>query len=93
MNIYFEIGRSFAKGVVSVVGEMVVVFVVFLFAMRLIMGLTGIGVDSTDKSKWQRSGVELITDAKTGLQYLKTAGGGITPRLDANGNHMTEHGE
>lgn len=48
-----------------------------------------IGWDDTDDvDKRIRSGVKPITDHKTGLQYLKTPFGGITPRLDADGKHM-----
>ena len=43
-------------------------------------------MDSTDGS--ERSGLALHTDAKTGCQYLSTAQGGITPRLDSNGKHV-----
>jgi hypothetical protein len=35
-----------------------------------------------------RSGLGLLTDHKTGLQYLSTARGGVTPRLDPDGKHM-----
>lgn len=35
-----------------------------------------------------RSGVAVVTDHKTGLQYLRSPGGGITPRLTSDGEHM-----
>lgn len=41
--------------------------------------------DSTDGAK--RSGLKLHTDAQTGCQYLSTAGGGVTPRISAGGQH------
>ena len=45
--------------------------------------------DSTDKSRWTRSGMSLYTDYGTGLQYLKAGMfGGITPRIDKDGTHM-----
>jgi hypothetical protein len=37
-----------------------------------------------------RSGVKVITDYKTGMQYLKAPGGGITPRMDTDGNQVRE---
>lgn len=43
--------------------------------------------DSTD-APGGRSGMELHTDHKTGLQYLSVSGGGLTPRLDASGKQM-----
>lgn len=43
--------------------------------------------DSTDEPG-KRSGVIVVTDAKTGMQYLRTPGGGITPRIDAECHQM-----
>lgn len=45
--------------------------------------------DDTDEPKGERSGMRILVDHKTGLQYLTTAFGGLTPRLDRDGNHMT----
>lgn len=47
------------------------------------LGFTG--RDETD-NKSERSGLILYTDHGTGVQYVGTILGGITPRLDANGN-------
>jgi hypothetical protein len=41
-------------------------------------------INGTDKDFWHRSGVEIVTDYRTGVQYLKTASG-ITPRIDRDG--------
>jgi hypothetical protein len=50
--------------------------------------------DDTDPIAGRRSGLVIYTDHKTGLQYL-SAGfrGGITPRLDNDGNHMKAQDE
>lgn len=37
-----------------------------------------------------RSGVSVVTDHKTGMQYLKAPGGGITPRMDESGKQVQE---
>ena len=50
--------------------------------------LLPIGHDSTDGAWPHRSGVEVVTDAATGCQYLKTASGGITPRVDGRGKQL-----
>ena len=66
---------------------MVDLLVVILF----IYCLANIGRDSADKSFWNRSGMRLYTDAKTGLQYVGGGMfGGIVPRLNRAGNHMKE---
>lgn len=46
----------------------------------------GYGRDATDGK--ERSGLGLRTDAGTGCQYLVSPWGGITPRLDKDGNHI-----
>lgn len=43
--------------------------------------------DSTD-AKGKHSGMRVLVDNKTKKQYLTTFAGGMTPRLDAQGNHM-----
>jgi len=49
--------------------------------------------DSTDASKWGRSGMVLRIDNLTGCHYLETAGAlgiftSVTPRLDKNGDQI-----
>lgn len=46
--------------------------------------------DDTDEPGWfgKRSGVTPVTDNLTGCQYIRTANGGITPRLDASGRQI-----
>lgn len=45
-------------------------------------------LDATDARDGTRSGVKLRTDHGTGCQYLETADGGITPRLDPTGRQV-----
>lgn len=46
----------------------------------------GSALDDTDnKLTGDRSNLRILIDHGTGCQYLTTAGGGVTPRLDANG--------
>lgn len=45
-------------------------------------------VDSTDESRWGRSGLRLHVDALTGCHYLSTMFGGPTPRLDSEGKQI-----
>ncbi len=42
-------------------------------------------VDDTDAGPDQRSGLRLHTDHATGVQYLSSARGGVTPRLKPDG--------
>lgn len=43
--------------------------------------------DDTDFNG-QRSGLQILTDCRTGLQYLSTREGGLTPRLDATATQI-----
>lgn len=61
--------------------------VVVVFTITL-AGLLGYGMDNSDASAWNRSGLKLHTDYLTGCQYLQAPNGGLTPRLDATGGHI-----
>lgn len=60
---------------------------VWVFA-ALAFSLLPLGRDSTDGPWPHRSGVDVVTDAATGCQYLRTSGGGITPRVDGHGKQL-----
>lgn len=72
--------------------EIIVAFIFGYAFYKLVAFLFG-GMgkkNTTDISRWKRSGMIVLTDHKTGLQYLKAVGGGITPRLCVDGSYMTE---
>lgn len=52
----------------------------------LAIGYAATKDDSTDGA--ERSNMRLHTDAMTGCQYLSAMGGGITPRMGANGKQI-----
>jgi preprotein translocase subunit SecG len=63
-----------------------------LFAIGAIISFfvtryTDIGRDDSDTNT-DRSNMRVLTDHKTGLQYLAVCSGGITPRLDENGKQI-----
>ena len=60
----------------------------FAWIFLAIMGFS-FHIDDTDKSFWDRSGMRLFTDYGTGLQYLGGPWGGVTPRLDKKGKHVS----
>jgi len=62
----------------------ITIFIGILFLLNYIQP-----TDDTDKDRWNRSGMSLFTDNKTGLQYIKGGlFGTMIPRLDENGDHM-----
>ena len=63
--------------------DVVFFFAMANFVMSLVLLFIPTPLDSTDKDAMHRSGVALITDYGTGVQYLKTPEGYITPHLGA----------
>lgn len=55
-------------------------FFYILLAWMLLRILLGVGVDDSDASKWERSGMKILTDHKTGIQYLSDGKGGMVRR-------------
>ena len=54
-----------------------------------VISQTPVSRDDTDPSDWgARSGISPATDAKTGCEYLRASGGGITPRRGVDGKHL-----
>lgn len=64
-----------------------------IMAATLLRNVTWIGVDDSDLDTWNRSGVKVITDYKQGVQYLLSPEGGLTVRLDVNGEPMVNKNE
>lgn len=62
--------------------------IVFALVFSVIHSCGGFGTDDTDGTK--RSGIALRTDYGTGCQYLEGSLGGLTPRLDTNGQQICE---
>lgn len=62
-------------------------FYKFYFWVSFVLILVNflMGTDNTDKDVLRKSDLKLHTDYGTGNQYLTTWTGGITPRLDENG--------
>ena len=77
MKIYdnenFSAGFHFTTGAVISISIMLIIARIF--------GALITPPDDCDKSLWDRCGMEVKVDNKTGIEYLVTAGGGITPRV------------
>lgn len=76
-------GFNFAIGLLNYVWMALIA----LIAAVGIMNFFNLAMDDSDFDGFNRSGVEVVTDYKTGWQYLKSSGG-IIPRLDADGKHL-----
>ncbi|MBO9492188.1 hypothetical protein J7384_17640 [Endozoicomonas sp. G2_1] len=58
-----------------------------LLAFQFGYNFFGFGMNSTDGPN-QRSNMVVRVDHQTGCQYLESARGGLTPRVDIKGNHL-----
>ena len=68
----------------SIITEILLCTVLFLI---LINWVSKYKSDSTDGK--QKSGLLLFKDHGTGIEYVGTLMGGLTPRLDSNGKILT----
>ncbi len=84
----FEIRKraivDFAKWMTEGVMLFIGMLVLLAYGLRLVLNLAGIGVDDSDLNGLHRSGLQLHTDYKTGVQYLSN-GRMLIPRVDRNG--------
>lgn len=76
-----QIGGHLAKGAIYQAAKMALIGMLFIFACNLVRDLCGWNLDDTDRDAWHRSNMTVLTDAKTGVQYLSDGKGGLTPRL------------
>lgn len=86
MKVFYKIGFNFTMGVSLAVAYILLCGLLVV----ILLNICGcIKTDDSDIDKWNRSGLRIYTDNKTGVQYLR-AGNALTPRLDADGKLIVE---
>jgi hypothetical protein len=81
-----EFGVAIGRGIIRELGNYVLIFLVLSICLSAARNYFGWGVDDSDKSGSERSGLAVKTDHKTGVQYLSDGKGGLFVRMDAKGN-------
>lgn len=71
-------GRAYTWGVAQVAGTLVIAGFLIASAWDMLFAH-----DDCDKDFWHHCGADVITDAKTGVQYLTTPSGGIIERKES----------
>lgn len=71
-KLFRKQGFNFAMGVFDAIFLLLLPYIVWAIILR--------PMDDCDKSRWNRCGMEVHIDSKTGKEYLVTAGGGIIER-------------
>jgi hypothetical protein len=70
------LGLHFGLGAMAAVGLCIMI----ALAIQLLLNAFDVGTDSTDVDGWNRSGMRIHRDAKTGVEYLSTSNGGMVRR-------------
>lgn len=76
---YRKAGREFTKGVVDTLINIFIILVIVSFPIKY-FNEWAFPTDSTDVDKFHRSGFVVMTDNKTGIEYLVTKDGAIIRR-------------
>lgn len=84
-QVGFHVGFHVGIGLLSAVA----LVLVLSYGLSLLGNAFGLSVDDSDRDGWNRSGARIVTDYKTGVQYFRVSGGGITPRLNPDGSLVT----
>jgi len=84
MDQYRRVGYDFTMGMLHAIGVIVII------GMALQLGLNAFqfNVDDSDYNGFNRSGLTVHTDHKTGLQYLSDGNGALIQRTWEDGSQM-----
>lgn len=72
-------GYEFAAGACMYLAKLAMWVALVGWFVRVVFTFT-VKTNDSDYSRWQRSGLEVHRDAKTGVEYLSTPGGGLIKR-------------
>lgn len=89
MKTIEEQGYHLAKGGIKYLLEVSLLLLALGIGATLLANLFSIGLNSSDYSGWNRSGLRIYTDHKTGVQYIGNSKG-LCVRIDADGKPFIE---
>jgi len=75
-----KLGAAFTCGVLNELCGWAACLLVLVFLFNVGRWCFGWGMDDSNKSGWERSGFTIMTDNKTGIQYLSDGKGGLVRR-------------
>lgn len=73
-------GYEFARGACKYIAQCLLQVIIFVGLFVMLANWLNWLTDDSDKNGWNRSGLSVRTDYKTGKQYLVTPKGGIIQR-------------
>lgn len=80
-----KFGEAFTRGATRQLGKIVTAAFVLVIVFMMIANYFSWGTDDSDTDGWNRSGMRIHTDHKTGVQYLSDGSGGMCVRVDRDG--------
>jgi hypothetical protein len=80
-----RLGYALAKGAVGYLVKFAFAVWIVVLLIVAINNAAGVGTDDCDLDAWHRCGVKVITDHKTGVQYLMAPDGGLVQRASGSG--------
>ena len=80
MNIEQQKGYDFTKGCVRCLAHYFLIGWLIVAGFNLARNVFEWGLDDSDHDAWNRSGLTIHTDAKTGVEYLSDGQGGLVRR-------------
>jgi hypothetical protein len=80
-----QLGYSIAKGAIRYLVKFAFAVWIVVLLIVAINNAAGVGTDDCDLDAWHRCGVKVITDHKTGVQYLMAPNGGLVRRANGSG--------
>lgn len=73
-------GYDFASGIACYLANFTVAFLIIYFIYGFSRNLFNFGIDDSDKDGFNRSGLTIHKDYKTGIEYLSDGKGGLIKR-------------
>jgi len=80
-----DVGKKLTMGAIGVMGKCLLIFILLMVSLSLLRNIMYWGVDNSDASSWQRSGLRIYTDHLTRVQYVSD-GNSLTVRIHADGS-------
>lgn len=85
MTLKEQEGYEFANGVIWQIWRWGVAWFIGAMLVAALLKWQAFNMNDSDKDKWNRSGFRVMTDYKTGIQYLSDGCGGLVKREQITG--------
>lgn len=81
MKTNVQLGYDVTQGCVLYLSKLLLLLGVFVILLTFVFGAFDLFTDDTDKDGFNRSGLRLLRDHGTGIEYLSDGKGGLVRRF------------